>query len=281
MKSLLSSNPGTDCGARRVERTETERDDARQTPALPGPLASFARFVLFGGGVGIASSAAVAVLAGLMPWAVANALITVASTVLCTELHARFTFGAGRRAGWHQHLQSAGSASAAYAVTTVAMLILHVVQPSAGMLTEQAVYLSASGLAGIGRFLVLRLYVFAVGRNQATERAKVPAPRRTASVTVSLPIPVPALPRVLPLPRAMADSTASARPASTSVILCGARARATLSAFRGSSGCRTVGRSAATGHRCGQPIGSGGNRELRCSGGRARWARSLSAPASG
>lgn len=229
MKSLLSSNPGTDCGARHVERTETERDDARQAPACPGPLASFARFVLLGGGVGIASSAAVALLGGLMPWALANALITVASTILCTELHARFTFGSGRRAGWRQHAQSAGSASAAYAATTAAMLILHMVQPSAGMPTEQAVYLSASALAGTGRFLVLRLYVFAVGRNKATEPTKSPAPLRTTIATGSASIPAPALAGELLLPIATADSAASA--------------------FRGSSGCRTVGRRMATGHR--------------------------------
>ncbi|MDO3704345.1 hypothetical protein Q3W71_22030 [Micromonospora sp. C28SCA-DRY-2] len=127
----------------------------------PSAFGSFARFVLFGGGVGLASSIAVSAVATLMPWAVANALITVASTLLGTELHARFTFGTGRRARWHQHLQSAGSAAAAYLVTSAAILVLHAVQPSAGIRWEQAVYLGASGLAGVGRFLVLRLHVFA------------------------------------------------------------------------------------------------------------------------
>ncbi|MGA5503027.1 hypothetical protein [Streptomyces umbrinus] len=131
----------------------------------PGPFASFVRFVVCGGGIGVLSSGAVALLAGAMPWAVANAVITVASTVLCTELHALFTFGTGKRAGWRQHWQSAGSATAAYAVTSLAVLILHLVQSSPGMLTEQVVYLSASGLAGTGRFLVLRLFVFAGGRS--------------------------------------------------------------------------------------------------------------------
>ncbi|NEC87718.1 GtrA family protein [Streptomyces sp. SID12501] len=140
------------------------------TAAVPGPLASFARFVLCGGGVGLLSSGAVALLAATMPWVLANALITVASTILCTELHARFTFGAGRRAGWRQHWQSAGSATAAYAVTCGAMFALHLLQSSSGMLTEQIVYLSASGLAGLGRFLVLRLFVFAVGRNKPVRR---------------------------------------------------------------------------------------------------------------
>ncbi|MFE2937623.1 hypothetical protein ACFXKG_00880 [Streptomyces sp. NPDC059255] len=169
MKSLVPSNPGMDRETGRAEETEAGREGAFRTGSLPGPLASFARFVVFGGSVGVASSSAVVLLAGLMPWTVANALITVASTVLCTELHARFTFGARQRAGWRQHWQSAGSAAAAYVVTTVAVVILYVVRPAAGTLSEQAVYLCASGLAGTGRFLVLRLYVFATGRNRAAE----------------------------------------------------------------------------------------------------------------
>ena len=44
---------------------------------------------------------------------------------------------------------------------SIAILILHTLRTSPSMLTEQIVYLSASGLAGIGRFLVLRLFVFA------------------------------------------------------------------------------------------------------------------------
>ncbi|MEU5528016.1 hypothetical protein ABZ744_13840 [Micromonospora chersina] len=140
---------------------------------------SFARFVLFGGGVGLAASIAVSVLARLMPWAAANALITVISTLLGTELHARFTFAAGRRARWRQHVQSAGSATAAYLVTSAAVLVLHAVQPSASIRWEQAVYLSASGLAGAGRFLVLRLHVFAHGAPPApTSTGYAPAPHR-------------------------------------------------------------------------------------------------------
>ncbi|WTK75190.1 hypothetical protein OG407_46490 [Streptomyces sp. NBC_01515] len=146
---------------------ETAMDDAPRTPAAPGPLASFARFVALGGGVGLLSSGAVALLAERLPWALANALITIVSTLLCTELHARFTFGSGRHAGWRRHGQSAGSAAAAYGVTCAAMFVLHLVQSSPGMLTEQIVYLSASGLAGLARFLLLRLYVFATGRGRA------------------------------------------------------------------------------------------------------------------
>ncbi|MCZ9353708.1 hypothetical protein NGM36_28740 [Streptomyces mutabilis] len=134
--------------------------------AAPGASAAFARFVLCGGGVGIASSLAVAGLASWIPWVLANALITVVSTLLATELHARFTFGAGGRATWRQHAQSAGSAAAAYAVTCMAMLALHQLVAAPGAVLEQVVYLSASALAGVARFAVLRLVVFARSRSQ-------------------------------------------------------------------------------------------------------------------
>ncbi len=152
--------------------------------ATPGPFASFVRFVVCGGGIGLLSSGAVALLAGVMPWVMANAVITVASTILCTELHALFTFGTGKRAGWRQHWQSAGSATAAYAVTSLAMLVLHLVQSSPGLLTEQIVYLSASGLAGIGRFLVLRLFVFAGGRAVSIPAQPQPQPQPQVRVRV-------------------------------------------------------------------------------------------------
>lgn len=155
----------------------------RKRAAAPGALNSFARFVLCGGGVGLASSFAVTALAPWMPWAVANAVITAASTLLATELHARFTFGEGGRATWRQHTQSAGSAAAAYVVTCVAMLVLHHMAAAPGAVLEQAVYLAASALAGVARFAVLRLVVFARHRARATS-----APVRTdraASATIT------------------------------------------------------------------------------------------------
>ena len=142
---------------------------ATATAATPGPIAAFIRFVIFGGGVGVLSSFAVALLAKSMPWAVSNALITVASTLLCTELHARYTFGKENGAGWREHWQSAGSATAAYLATSAAVFVLHLAQASPGILTEQIVYLGASGLAGTGRFLVLRLYVFATRTDRTAQ----------------------------------------------------------------------------------------------------------------
>ncbi|MFF7276990.1 GtrA family protein [Streptomyces griseorubiginosus] len=131
---------------------------------------AFIRFVIFGGGVGILAGFAVSLLAVFVPWALANAIVTVASTALCTELHARYTFRKGRGAGWREHWQCAGSATAAYLVTSCAVGVLHLVQPAAGTATEQLVYLGASGLAGAGRFVVLRLYVFATRSSRPVRR---------------------------------------------------------------------------------------------------------------
>ncbi|ARX86550.1 hypothetical protein SMD44_06022 [Streptomyces alboflavus] len=158
-----------------------------QEQTAPGAFTAFARFVLCGGGVGVASSFAVAALASWVPWVVANALITVVSTLLATELHARFTFGAGGRATWRQHTQSAGSAAAAYVVTSVAMLVLQQLVAAPGAVLEQVVYLSASALAGVARFVVLRVIVFARGRTQApaAPRAALPVPATVARTSAA------------------------------------------------------------------------------------------------
>ncbi|MGW0533572.1 hypothetical protein [Streptomyces sp. NPDC003032] len=158
-----------------MERAQSQEQASSGTSRTRGPFAAFARFVLCGGGVGLASSFAVAALATWLPWALANAVITAASTLLATELHARFTFGAGRRATWRQHAQSAGSAAAAYAVTCAAMFALQQLVAAPGAVLEQAVYLSASALAGVARFAVLRLMVF-TGTRSAPARHIGPVP---------------------------------------------------------------------------------------------------------
>ncbi|MFF9049551.1 hypothetical protein ACF09Z_00150 [Streptomyces erythrochromogenes] len=143
------------------------RSRSRQQATQPGAITAFARFVVCGGGVGLASSFAVGALGSWIPWILANALITAVSTLLATELHSRFTFGAGGRASRRQHAQSAGSAVAAYAVTCVAMLALRQLVSTPDPALEQVVYLSASAFAGVARFAVLRLVVFARGHSHA------------------------------------------------------------------------------------------------------------------
>lgn len=146
--------------------------------AQHGVAAAFVRFVVFGGGVSLLSSGVLLLTAGRAPFALANAVVTIASTLLATELHHRFTFGAAEKgawrraglAGWRIHAKSALTLAVAYLMTTAAVLILDAADPHTSPLLTQAVYLGASGLAGTGRFLVLRLVVFARRPARQAER---------------------------------------------------------------------------------------------------------------
>lgn len=129
------------------------------TRTLHPLLAAFVRFVICGGGVGVASSGVLVLLHGRMPLAVANALVTVVSTVIATELHSRVSFRSGR-GGWGVHLQSGLTVAVSYAFTTGALLCLYAIQAEPSTLVQQSVYLSASALAGAGRFALLRVVVF-------------------------------------------------------------------------------------------------------------------------
>ncbi|MFD7720812.1 hypothetical protein [Streptomyces sp. NPDC059814] len=132
-------------------------------------VAAFVRFVVCGGGVGVASSGVLVLLHDRMPLAVANALVTVVSTVIATELHSRISFRSGRR-GWGVHLQSGLTVAVSYAFTTGALLCLYAFRAEPSALVEQSVYLSASALAGVGRFALLRVVVFGerkAGRSRA------------------------------------------------------------------------------------------------------------------
>ncbi|MFF7249109.1 hypothetical protein ACFZBU_34970 [Embleya sp. NPDC008237] len=160
-------------------RSRVAEQDTTQ-PSTPGTVASFARFVVFGGGTGLASSAALVALSGHLPIAVANAVITVAGTILATELHSRFAFRAGR-ADFKAHFQAGGSAAVAYLFTTAAVLGLHAVQTAPSIMVEQGTYLTASGIAGLARFAFLRLAVFAGPKTKtgSTATATVTAATRT------------------------------------------------------------------------------------------------------
>ncbi|WUH90773.1 hypothetical protein OG900_12145 [Streptomyces sp. NBC_00433] len=127
--------------------------------ARSGPVAAFVRFVICGGGVTLLASGVLLLIGHRVPFALANAVITVASTVLATELHGRFTFGRGG-AGWSDHAASGLTVALSYAFTTGALLAFDGLHPGGGALLRQGVYLGASGLAGTARFLLLRHVVF-------------------------------------------------------------------------------------------------------------------------
>ncbi|MFI1092991.1 hypothetical protein [Streptomyces sp. NPDC020917] len=148
-------------------------------PAAPrSALLSFVRFVVCGGGVTLLASGALLLIGDRVPLAVANAGLTVASTVLATELHGRFTFGRGG-ASWRDHAASGLTVLMSYLFTTGALLAFDGVHPGGGALLRQGVYLTASALAGLARFLLLRYVVFAQGRPAARGQARAQARLRT------------------------------------------------------------------------------------------------------
>lgn len=153
---------------------------AKAAATARGPVAAFIRFVVCGGGVTLAASGLLVLMTGLMPFLVANAVVTVVSTIVTTELHARVTFRSAER-GWGVHLKSAGTVAVSFLVTTAAMAVLHALAATPGVLAEQAVYLSACGLAGIGRFVALRVLVF------ATRTPAGPVLREAAVIAADLP----------------------------------------------------------------------------------------------
>ncbi|WP_030241040.1 MULTISPECIES: hypothetical protein [unclassified Streptomyces] len=125
--------------------------------------AAFVRFAGLGSGITLAASATLVLLSQWIPWMAANVLTTIASTGAATELHARVSFGHGRP-GLAGHLKSAATMAAGLLVTSAAVGALAALRPGAGLVLQQTVYLSATALVGVGRYLVLRLSVF-------TERA--------------------------------------------------------------------------------------------------------------
>jgi hypothetical protein len=96
--------------------------------------------------------------------------------VVATELHARVSFGHGRP-GLAGHLKSAATTALGWLVTSAATGALAALRPGAGLVLQQTVYLSATALVGIGRYLVLRLGVFA----QRTPRPRTDAVRLRAA----------------------------------------------------------------------------------------------------
>lgn len=162
-----------------------------------GPVAAFLRFVLCGGGVTLLGSGALLLVGDRVPLAAANAVVAVATTVLATELHGRITFRRGR-ADWRDHAAGGLTVLLSYLFTTGALLAFAALHPSAGALLRQAVYLTASGAAGLARFLLLRCVVFArrpegVRPQDVRAGAAGPASAEPLPVSAAAAVPVSAV----------------------------------------------------------------------------------------
>ncbi len=147
-----------------------------------GPVAAFLRFVVCGGGVTLLGSGALLLIGDRAPVALANAVVAVVTTMIATELHGRITFRRGS-ASWRDHAASGLTVLLSYLFTTGALLAFDACHPGGGALLRQGVYLTASGAAGLARFLLLRCVVFA--RPRPARRPVPVVPVRVARVPLT------------------------------------------------------------------------------------------------
>jgi putative flippase GtrA len=132
---------------------------------LRHPLAlQVARYVMVGG-LGTAVSAAVFLLlrtAGLdaVP---ANLVALLVSTAVSTEANRRFTFGGTAVHPWRARVQIGGTVLFYALYGSAVLLLLELVVPAPTPVEQTAALVAASVLGGLGRFLVLRYWVFGRG----------------------------------------------------------------------------------------------------------------------
>lgn len=99
----------------------------------------------------------------LRPWldaVPANLVALVITTAVSTEANRRFAFGGARAHRLREWVQDVGTVAFYAGYTSAVLLVLHLVVPSASPLQEAVAVAVASIAGGVGRFLVLRNWVF-------------------------------------------------------------------------------------------------------------------------
>lgn len=142
-------------------------------PVAPPPVAGPARLLLhhplvvqlvrYGmvGGLGTAVNALTFLT--LRTWfdsVPANLVALVVSTAVSTEANRRFTFGGGMAHRWRANVQIGGTVLFYALYSSAVLLLLGAVVEAPTPLEETLAVVVASTLGGLGRFLVLRYWVF-------------------------------------------------------------------------------------------------------------------------
>jgi putative flippase GtrA len=124
---------------------------------LSGALVRFAS-------VGTATTVLYAVLyllaVEVLPPHLANLASMVVTTVVSTEWHRGWTFRSPN-SGLRTHLRAGLVTTVTYGMTSAGLLILTALRPEAEEVAQVAVLVVATTVAGLIRFAVLRLWVFA------------------------------------------------------------------------------------------------------------------------
>lgn len=135
---------------------------------LAPPAGSSTRWQLLSfAAIGLVSTALTAglyaMLRGALPPLAANLLALTVMTLLNTEANRRLTFvGSSASAGTGRvHAQGLMVFGMYYAFTSGALLLLDALAPGSGRMLEVGVLVMASALGTLGRFVILRKWVFA------------------------------------------------------------------------------------------------------------------------
>jgi len=133
------------------------------TPALAGSglIRQLGRFAA----IGVVSTLAYLVLYLLLRLALgaqpANALALLVTAVANTAANRRLTFGVRGRESWIRHqIEGFGVFLLALCVTSGSLLLLHLADPDPARAVEVAVLVVANAGATLGRFLLLKGWVF-------------------------------------------------------------------------------------------------------------------------
>lgn len=134
---------------------------ARWGRGVPGQLLCFA---LIGAASTLATVGLYALLRGVLSPLPANLVALVITTLLNTEANRRWTFAGSPRSAGRVHGQGLLVFALYWAFTSAALLLLGAVVPAPSRLLEVAALLVASAVGTVGRFALLRLWVFGPDR---------------------------------------------------------------------------------------------------------------------
>jgi putative flippase GtrA len=130
-------------------------------------LVQLVRYAVVGGLGTLVNAAVFLLLRNFLDAVPANLVALVVSTAVSTEANCRFTFGGAAVHRWRATVQSGGTVLFYAFYSSAVLLLLGMVDGSPSPIEETLVVAVASVLGGLGRFLVLRYWVFGADEHDA------------------------------------------------------------------------------------------------------------------
>jgi putative flippase GtrA len=123
-------------------------------------LVQLVRYAVIGGLGTLVNALAFLLLRTWLDAVPANLVALVVSTAVSTEANRRFTFGGAAVHRWRANVQNGGTVLFYAFYSSAVLLLLGMVDATPTALEETFTVAAASVLGGLGRFLVLRYWVF-------------------------------------------------------------------------------------------------------------------------